>query len=77
MKRSHIQTGQKLTLYLPFKPLKITAHIVRKGETAASIAKHYKIRLGDDLLALNGLLHDSKLAPGAKLKIYRFAVSGS
>jgi len=77
MNRSHIQTGQKLTLYLPFKPLKVTTHIVRKGETAASIAKHYKIRLGDDLLALNGLLHDSKLAPGAKLKIYKFSVSGS
>jgi LysM repeat protein len=77
IRRSHIQAGQKLTLYLPSKPLKISTHTVRKGETAASIARHYSVRLYDDLLALNGLVYGSKLTPGMTLKIYRFANSGS
>ena len=76
MKQSHIQAGQKLTLYLP-NPLKVTTHTVRKGETAGSIAKHYRVRVEDDLLALNGLLRDSRLTAGMKLKIYKFPASGS
>ena len=75
MKGSHIQAGQKLTLFLSFRPLKVSTHTVRKGETAGSIARHYGVRLYDDLFALNGLVNGSKLTPGMKLKVYRFAIS--
>lgn len=71
LRHSRIQPGQKLKLFLKKAPRKIREHIVRRGETAKTIAKKYGVRI-EFVLSLNGLLTNSKLKPGMRLKIYLF-----
>jgi membrane-bound lytic murein transglycosylase D len=71
LRRTRIYPRQKLTLYLKEPPRKIKTHVVKRGETATQIAAKYGIRL-EYLLSLNGLLTDTRLKPGRKLKIYYF-----
>lgn len=71
LRRTRIYPRQKLVLYLKESPRKIVTHVVKRGETAKQIAAKYGIRL-EYLLSLNGLLTDTRLKPGRKLKIYYF-----
>ena len=71
LRRTRIYPKQKLVLYLKEPPGKVVTHIVRKGESAFKIAKKYGVRV-EYVLSLNGLLTNSRLTPGQKLKIYFF-----
>jgi len=71
LKRSRIYPKQKLVLYIDHSPRQVLTHTVKKGESAFKIAMKYKTRV-EYVLALNGLLSDTPLQPGQKLKIYRF-----
>jgi membrane-bound lytic murein transglycosylase D len=71
LKRTRIYPKQKLILYLKKEPKKMVTHIVKRGETAKGIAQKYNVRV-EYVLSLNGLLTDSRLNPGMKLKVYYF-----
>ncbi len=71
LKHTRIYPRQKLVLYLKYPPKKVVIHTVKRGETAWDIARKYGVRV-EYILSLNGLVTDSKLRPGMKLKIYYF-----
>jgi len=71
LRRSRIHPKQKLTLFLDKSPRKVLTHVVKQGENARSIARKYKMRL-EFVLSLNGLLTNSRLAPGKRLRLYFF-----
>jgi membrane-bound lytic murein transglycosylase D len=71
LRRTRIYPKQKLVLYLKKEPKKVVTHIVTRGDTAKRIAQKYNVRL-EYVLSLNGLLTDSRLKPGMKLKVYYF-----
>lgn len=71
LRRSRIYPRQKLALYLKEPPRKVLTHIVKRGESARKIAKKYKLRV-EYVLSLNGLVTNSRLKPGKRLKIYYF-----
>jgi membrane-bound lytic murein transglycosylase D len=71
LRRTRIHPKQKLTLYLSNSPRKVVTHVVKRGETTNQIAVKYGVRL-EYVLSLNGLLTDTRLKPGKKLKIYYF-----
>jgi membrane-bound lytic murein transglycosylase D len=71
LRRTRIYPKQKLVLYLKEPPGKVVTHIVKSGENAFKIAKKYGVRV-EYVLSLNGLLTNSRLTPGQKLKIYFF-----
>jgi membrane-bound lytic murein transglycosylase D len=49
----------------------VVTHIVKSGESAFKIAKKYGVRV-EYVLSLNGLLTNTRLRPGQKLRIYYF-----
>lgn len=71
LKRSRIYPKQTLAIYLKQPPRKVVTHVVKKGETAGKIARKYGQRL-QYVLSLNGLVSNSTLRPGKRLKIYYF-----
>jgi len=71
LRRTRIYPRQKLVLYLKEPPVKVATHIVKRGESAFKIAKKYGLRV-EYVLSLNGLVTNSRLKPGQKLKIYFF-----
>ncbi|MCP5053104.1 MAG: LysM peptidoglycan-binding domain-containing protein, partial [bacterium] len=71
LRRSRIYPRQKLTLYLKKPPRKVLTHTVRRGETARKIARKYRLRL-EFVLSLNGMVTNSRLKPGKRLRIYYF-----
>ncbi len=71
LKRTRIYPKQELMLHLKEPPGKVVTHIVKAGENAFKIAKKYGLRV-EYVLSLNGLLTNSPLKPGQKLKIYFF-----
>lgn len=71
LRRTRIYPRQKLVLYLKEPPSKVVTHIVKRGESAFKIAKKYGLRV-EYVLSLNGLVTNSRLKPGQKLKIYYF-----
>lgn len=71
LRRTRIYPKQKLVLYLKEPPGKVVTHIVKAGENAFKIAKKYGVRV-EYVLSLNGLLTNSHLKPGQKLRIYYF-----
>lgn len=71
LKRTRIHPRQRLVVYLKERPKKVVTHTVKPGETAAKIARRYGLRI-EYILSLNGLLTNSRLKPGQKLKIYHF-----
>jgi len=71
LRRTRIYPKQKLVLYFKEPPGKVVTHIVKAGENAFKIAKKYGVRV-EYVLSLNGLLTNSRLKPGQKLKIYFF-----
>jgi membrane-bound lytic murein transglycosylase D len=71
LRRTRIYPKQKLVLYLREPPEKVVIHIVKAGENAFKIAKKYGVRV-EYVLSLNGLLTNSRLTPGQKLRIYFF-----
>jgi membrane-bound lytic murein transglycosylase D len=71
LRRTRIYPRQKLVLYLKKPPSKVVTHIVKRGESAFKIAKKYGLRV-EYVLSLNGLVTNSRLRPGQKLKIYYF-----
>ena len=71
LRRTRIYPREKLVLYLKEPPGKIVTHIVKRGESAFKIAKKYGLRV-EYVLSLNGLVTNSRLRPGQKLKIYYF-----
>lgn len=71
LRRTRIYPKQKLVLYLKKEPKKVVTHIVKRGDTAKGIAQKYNVRV-EYVLSLNGLLTDSRLKPGRKLKVYYF-----
>jgi peptidoglycan lytic transglycosylase D len=71
LRRSRIYPKQKLAIYLKHHPRKVFTHIVKRGESARTIARKYKRRI-EYVLSLNGLLTNSRLKPGKRLKIYYF-----
>jgi len=71
LRRTRIYPKQELVLYLKEPPGKVVTHIVKAGENAFKIAKKYGLRV-EYVLSLNGLLTNSPLRPGQKLKIYFF-----
>jgi membrane-bound lytic murein transglycosylase D len=71
LRRTRIYPKQKLVLYSKEPPGKVVTHIVKAGENAFKIAKKYGVRV-EYVLSLNGLLTNSRLTPGQKLKIYFF-----
>lgn len=71
LRRTRIYPRQKLVLYLKEPPRKVSTHIVKRGENAFKIAKKYGLRV-EYVLSLNGLVTNSRLRPGQKLKIYYF-----
>ncbi len=71
LRRTRIYPRQKLVLYLKEPPGKVVTHIVKRGENAFKIAKKYGLRV-EFVLSLNGLVTNSRLRPGQKLKIYYF-----
>jgi membrane-bound lytic murein transglycosylase D len=71
LRRTRIYPRQKLDLYLKQPPIKVVTHIVKRGESAFKIAKKYGLRV-EYVLSLNGLVTNSRLRPGQKLKIYFF-----
>ncbi len=71
LKRSRIYPKQSLAIYLKQPPRKVVTHVVKKGETAGKIARKYGQRL-QYVLSLNGLVSNSTLRPGKRLKIYYF-----
>ncbi len=71
LRRTRIYPRQKLTLYLPRAPRKVKTYTVRRGDSAARIARKFGSRV-EFVLSLNDLLTDTRLQPGQKLKIYLF-----
>lgn len=71
LRRTRIYPKQKLVLYLKEPPRKVSIHIVKRGESAFKIARKYGLRV-EYVLSLNGLVTNSRLRPGQKLKIYYF-----
>ncbi len=71
LRRSRIYPKQKLKLYLDQRPRKVFTHVVKRGETARKIAAKYRLRI-EYVLSLNGMVTDSRLKPGKRLKIYLF-----
>jgi membrane-bound lytic murein transglycosylase D len=71
LRRSRIHPKQRLVLYLEESPRKVLTHTVKRGETAFHIARKYGLRV-EFVLSLNGLVTNSPLKPGQKLKIYFF-----
>nr|NIM14730.1 LysM peptidoglycan-binding domain-containing protein [Candidatus Aminicenantes bacterium]NIM81497.1 LysM peptidoglycan-binding domain-containing protein [Candidatus Aminicenantes bacterium]NIN20867.1 LysM peptidoglycan-binding domain-containing protein [Candidatus Aminicenantes bacterium]NIN44688.1 LysM peptidoglycan-binding domain-containing protein [Candidatus Aminicenantes bacterium]NIN87496.1 LysM peptidoglycan-binding domain-containing protein [Candidatus Aminicenantes bacterium] len=71
LRRTRIYPKQKLVLYLKKEPKKVVTHIIKRGDTAKGIAQKYNVRV-EYVLSLNGLLTDSRLNPGMKLKVYYF-----
>lgn len=71
LKHTRIYPKQELALYLKESPARVVTHIVKGGENAFKIAKKYGVRV-EYVLSLNGLLTNSRLKPGQKLKIYYF-----
>ncbi|UCH94521.1 MAG: LysM peptidoglycan-binding domain-containing protein [Candidatus Aminicenantes bacterium] len=71
LRRTRIYPKQKLALYLEEPPRKVVTHIVKRGESAFKIAKKYGLRV-EYVLSLNGLVTNSRLRPGQRLKIYYF-----
>lgn len=71
LRRTRIHPRQKLVIYLKESPRNVLTHIVRRGETASAIARKYKVRV-EYVLSLNGLVTNSRLKPGMRLKIYYF-----
>jgi membrane-bound lytic murein transglycosylase D len=71
LRRTRIYPRQKLVLYLKEPPRKVSTHIVKRGENAFKIARKYGLRV-EYVLSLNGLVTNSRLRPGQKLKIYYF-----
>jgi membrane-bound lytic murein transglycosylase D len=71
LRRTRIYPKQKLALYLKAPPRQVSVHIVKRGENAFKIAKKYGLRV-EYVLSLNGLVTNSRLRPGQKLKIYYF-----
>ncbi|MCP5106658.1 MAG: LysM peptidoglycan-binding domain-containing protein [bacterium] len=71
LRRTRIYPKQKLALYLKQAPRKVLNHKIKRGETAGKIARRYGRPLGH-VLSLNGLVTDSRLKPGKRLKIYYF-----
>jgi membrane-bound lytic murein transglycosylase D len=71
LRRSRIYPKQKLALYLKQPPRKVLTHVVKRGETARKIAGKYRLRV-EYVLSLNGLVTNSRLRPGKRLKIYYF-----
>jgi membrane-bound lytic murein transglycosylase D len=71
LRRTRIHPKQKLVLYLKAPPRNVLTHVVRRGETASAIARKYKVRM-EYVLSLNGLVTNSRLKPGMRLKIYYF-----
>jgi membrane-bound lytic murein transglycosylase D len=71
LRRTRIYPKQKLVLYLKKPPSNVVTHIVKRGESAFKIAKKYGVRV-EYVLSLNGLVTNSRLRPGQKLKIYNF-----
>jgi membrane-bound lytic murein transglycosylase D len=71
LKHTRIYPKQELVLYLKEPPARVVTHMVKKGENAFKIAKKYGVRV-EYVLSLNGLLTNSRLKPGQKLKIYYF-----
>ncbi len=69
LRHSRIHPKQKLAIYANDRPKKIRVHVVKRGETAKSIAKKYGVRI-EFVLSLNGLLTNSTLKPGKRLNIY-------
>ena len=73
LRSSRINAGERLTLHVAPKPVRTWRHVVKRGETASAIARRYGVRLGPDVLALNGLTSRSILRPGTKLTVRKFA----
>lgn len=71
LNRTRIYLKQELVIYLEQPPRKIATHIVKHGETVAKIARKYDQRV-EYLLSLNGMVTDSPLSPGKRLRIYYF-----
>jgi membrane-bound lytic murein transglycosylase D len=71
LRRTRIYPRQKLAIYLEKPPAKVLTHVVKRGENANSISRQYGVRV-EYVLSLNGLLTDSRLKPGMRLKIYYF-----
>jgi membrane-bound lytic murein transglycosylase D len=71
LKRSRIYPKQSLAVYLKQPPRKVVTHVVKRGETAGKIARKYRQRL-EYVLSLNGMVSNSTLRPGKRLKIYYF-----
>ncbi len=71
LRHTRIHPRQKLTIYLDKRPRKILTHTVKRGETAGKIARKYNLRI-EYVLSLNGLVTNSRLKPGKRLKIYYF-----
>lgn len=71
LRRSRIYPRQKLVLYLKQPPRKVFTHIVKRGESAHKIARKYKLRV-EYVLSLNGLVTNSRIKPGKRLRIYFF-----
>ena len=71
LNRTRIYLKQELVIYLEQPPRKIATHIVKNGETVAKIARKYGQRL-EYVLSLNGMVTDSPLLPGKRLRIYYF-----
>ena len=71
LKRTRIYPKQELVLYLKKEPRRVVTHTVRRGDTARGIAQKYNVRL-EYVLSLNGLLTDTRLKTGMKLKVYYF-----
>jgi membrane-bound lytic murein transglycosylase D len=71
LRRTRIYPKQRLVLYMKKAPRKVFNHIVKRGESAFKIAKKYGLRV-EYVLSLNGLVTNSRLRPGQKLKIYYF-----
>lgn len=71
LRRTRIHPKQKLVLYLDEPPRKVVTHIIKRGENAFKIAQRYGLRV-EYVLSLNGLVTNSRLKPGKKIKIYYF-----
>lgn len=71
LRRSRIYPRQKLKLFLKKPPRKVVTYIVRRGDNAHRIARKHRVRV-EYVLSLNGLVTNSRLRPGKRLKIYYF-----
>jgi len=71
LRRTRIYPKQKLKLFLKQRPKRVVTYIAKRGDTARKIARKHGVRV-EYVLSLNGMVTNSRVRPGKRLKIYYF-----